>query len=122
MDQISHKRWKVEGYYTFSYQTFKWNFHSEYLPGEEIIWEFGDGKLTCLVDGRHEHTVPFGIHEDEEGDEVLVIDFSGLVPPLYTRCVEKYLIDERHDGDVWLYHYGTKNHTGFWLAILLTKA
>ena len=121
MDQINHKRWKVEGHYVFSYHTFSWNHYSDYLRGE-VIWEFGDGELTCYVDGKHEYTVPFGVHVDEEGDEVLVIDFSSLLTAHYSRCIEKYLIDEHRNGDVWLYHYGTRNHTGFWLAMLITKA
>ncbi len=113
---INSRRWRVEGFYRFSTTTMSWKYLSEYRKGE-VVWEFDeDYELTCYIDGRLDHKLPYSffIHN------ILLIDFSSMLPH-FNRYVEQYLVEDS-DGDIWLYDMRHEAYTGVWLAIRLLPA
>ena len=86
MKEFIQKRWIVEGFYRFDNKTSSWVYEHEYRPGK-VAWEFGPHTLTCRVDKRIDHTVPYTV----AGGDILVIDFSSLIPH-FNRYIETYKV------------------------------
>ncbi len=112
MKEIIERRWVVEGVYGFSTKRSAWEYMNPYRDGK-VVWELDDSTLTCYIDGKVDHTVPYMV----VGGNTLSIDFSSMIPH-FNLYIEMYRIMKR-GKNVWLYDLKTQKPGGCWLAIKL---
>jgi hypothetical protein len=112
MKKFIQGRWTVAGIYCFSEETSSWEFESGYRAGE-VVWDFGQHILTCLVDGQIDFRVLYKVSFGNR----LSIDFSDLSPE-FGSYGERYKMALQGD-EVWLYDLQTRTRGGFWMAIKL---
>ncbi len=114
-DNLIGNRWIVQGIYEFSQETNSWAFSADHRAGQ-VVWKFRKtGTLVAYLDGMEDYKVPFSIIYG-----ILHLDLSSHKPDAnYSGYKEAYFIEEKENGEVWLYDLETQRGDCYWLAIVI---